>query len=238
MQKEGNLEKNSIEVIAHMRTDFPEKFGLPRQSGLIPELRGRVVFTPKFRDPEAIKGIEGYEYLWILWKFEVNDKGEWSPKVRPPRLGGNTYMGVFATRSPFRPNHIGLSCVRLEDVIDTEEGKELVVSGIDMKDGTPIYDIKPYLPYADAHPEARYGFAQKKVDYELSVEFSPKVLGMISPKEQQILQKILAQDPRPSYQNDSKRIYGLSYAGYNVHFSVDKDLLTVTDIEEINEKNE
>jgi tRNA-Thr(GGU) m(6)t(6)A37 methyltransferase TsaA len=192
------------------------------------------VFEPEYRNPDALKGIDGYDYLWLLWKFEVPKKNGWSATVKPPRLGGNTPMGVFATRSPFRPNSIGLSSVRLEAVeLTSDRGPLLHVSGVDLRDQTPIYDIKPYLPYVDSHPEARGGFADDVKDYELRVEFPEDLLETFPKEKQRAIIEVLKQDPRPSYQNDPERRYGVSFAGYDVHFTVDGDLLKVSDLEKL-----
>jgi len=220
-----------LTVIARIRTEFPEKFGIPRQSGLAPT-RGTVVFEPAYRDPQALRGIEGFSHLWLLWHFSKADRGgDWSPTVRPPRLGGNTRMGVFATRSPFRPNPIGLSCVKLLGVRHDETvGDVLEVEGADLMDGTPIFDIKPYLPYADCRPEATGGFAPAK-DAVLSVVFAE---GAEPPEElRERLREVLAQDPRPAYQADPARVYGMSFAGYTVKFTVAGETLTVCSVDKI-----
>jgi tRNA-Thr(GGU) m(6)t(6)A37 methyltransferase TsaA len=228
------LMNDELKIIAHIETDFPEKFGIPRQSGLVAELKGTIVFEPEYRNPDAFKGIDGYDYLWLLWKFEVPKKNGWSATVKPPRLGGNTPMGVFATRSPFRPNSIGLSSVRLEAVeLTSDRGPLLHVSGVDLRDQTPIYDIKPYLPYVDSHPEARGGFADDVRDYELRVEFPEELLETFPKEKQRAIIEVLKQDPRPSYQNDPERRYGVSFAGYDVHFTVDGDLLRVSDLKKL-----
>ncbi len=211
----------SLHVIAHIYTDFPEKFGIPRQSGMIPELQGTIVFEPEYRNPEAVRGLDGYDYVWLLWGFEGTKRDAWSPSVRPPRLGGNRRMGVFATRSPFRPNSIGLSSVKLEGIELGEHGPVISVSGIDMRNGTPIYDIKPYIPFADSHPEARGGFSAEIDDGLLDVEFPDDLLDKIDPKKQQALIQVLLQDPRPRYQDDPERVYGLTFGDYNVQFTVD-----------------
>jgi tRNA-Thr(GGU) m(6)t(6)A37 methyltransferase TsaA len=225
---------DELKIIAHIETDFPEKFGIPRQSGLVAELKGTIVFEPEYRNPDALKGIDGYDYLWLLWKFEVPKKNGWSATVKPPRLGGNTPMGVFATRSPFRPNSIGLSSVRLEAVeLTSDRGPLLHVSGVDLRDQTPIYDIKPYLPYVDSHPEARGGFADDVKDYELRVEFPEDLLEAFPKEKQRAIIEVLKQDPRPSYQNDPERRYGVSFAGYDVHFTVEGDLLKVSDLKKL-----
>ncbi|MBQ1637992.1 MAG: tRNA (N6-threonylcarbamoyladenosine(37)-N6)-methyltransferase TrmO [Bacteroidales bacterium] len=211
-----------MEVIARIHNDFPTKFGLPRQSGLAPSLRSKIVFEPAFRVPEALRGLEGFSHIWLIWGFSESEG--WSPTVRPPRLGGNVRMGVFATRSPFRPNPIGLSSVRLEGIeTDGENGLVLIVTGADLMDGTPIYDIKPYLPGVDAHPEATDGFVGAHPQTLLTVELDPSLTAALSAGQQAALREILAQDPRPAYhagQPDSGRIYGLSYAGRDIHFTV------------------
>ena len=225
------MEQHSIQVIAHIRSDFPTKFGIPRQSGLVPELRATVVFEPEFRSADALRGIEGFSHLWLIWQFSEAVREDWSPTVRPPRLGGNTRMGVFATRSPFRPNPIGLSCVKLEGVgQDAEFGSVLYVSGADLMDGTPIYDIKPYLPYADSHSNARGGFAPSPKE-TVTVEFPPELLGKLPPEQRAALLGVLAQDPRPQYQNDPQRVYGMRFADFEVKFRVDSGTLYVTQIE-------
>ena len=227
-----------MRVIARIRNAFPTKFGLPRQSGLVPELTSMIVFEPEFRVAEALRGIESYSHLWLIWEFhqavrEGEKKGaeaSWKPTVRPPRLGGNTRMGVFATRSPFRPNPLGLTVVKLDAVQDTPEGKVLIVSGADMMDGTPIYDIKPYLPYVDSITEAVGGFTEQTADYHLQVDFPEELLGRIPKEMQDALLGVLAQDPRPAYQQDESRIYGLPFAGMDVKFTVRAGTLTVVDI--------
>ena len=211
-----------MEAIARIHNDFPTKFGLPRQSGLAPSLRSKIVFEPAFRVPEALRGLDGFSHIWLIWGFSESEG--WSPTVRPPRLGGNVRMGVFATRSPFRPNPIGLSSVRLEGIeTDGENGLVLIVTGADLMDGTPIYDIKPYLPGVDAHPEATDGFVGAHPQTLLTVALDPSLTAVLSAGQQAALREILAQDPRPAYhagQPDSGRIYGLSYAGRDIHFTV------------------
>lgn len=220
--------KAEINIIAHIHTDFTSKFGIPRQSGLVDELEATIVFEPEYRNPDALRGIEEYSHLWLLWQFsECMDK-EWSPTVRPPRLGGNKRMGVFATRSPFRPNPIGLSSVKLLGIEKTEKhGTVLRVAGADLLDGTPIYDIKPYLPYVDSHPEAINGFALNKKEGCLSVEFPDDLLKKIPSEKQAALKAVLAQDPRPAYQNEPERIYGIEFAGFDIRFKVDGNILSV-----------
>ena len=223
-----------MQIIARIRNAFPTKFGLPRQSGLVPELISTIVFEPEFRVAEALRGIESYSHLWLIWEFHQairdGEKQEWKATVRPPRLGGNTRMGVFATRSPFRPNPLGLTVVKLLAVEDSPEGKVLVVSGADMMDGTPIYDIKPYLPYVDSVPDAAGGFTEETADYHLDVHFPAELLGRIPKEMQEALLGVLAQDPRPAYQHDENRVYGLPYAGWDVKFTVQGSLLTVVDL--------
>lgn len=220
-----------LRVIARIETDFPEKFGIPRQAGVVEALEGRVVFEPAFRNPDALRGIEGFSHLWLIWQFSEAVRADWSPTVRPPRLGGNTRMGVFATRSPFRPNPLGLSCVRLLRVEQTETlGPVLWVAGADLMNGTPIYDIKPYIPYADAHPEALGGFAPD-AGAKLQVVFSPGTEEAVPQGKRAALRGVLENDPRPRYQDDPARVYGLSFAGYNVKFRVENGVLTVLAVE-------
>lgn len=226
-----------MKIIARIHSDFPEKFGIPRQSGLVPQTRARIVFEKEYRNESALRGIEGFSHLWLIWSFSRAEREGWSPTVRPPRLGGNTRMGVFATRSPFRPNAIGLSCVTLEGVeMHTPEGPVLIVGGADLLDGTPIYDIKPYLPFADCHPEATGGFAAESEDYALHVVFPPELEARIDPGKREALRGVLAGDPRPSYQSDSSRVYGVAFAGHNVKFTVDGDTLTVCGVEKYPEE--
>ena len=223
-----------MKIIARIHSDFPEKFGIPRQSGLVPDTRARIVFEPEYRNPDALRGIEGYSHLWLIWSFSRAERDTWSPTVRPPRLGGNTRVGVFATRSPFRPNAIGLSSVTLEKIeLSTPEGPVLTVGGADLMDGTPIFDIKPYLPHVDSHPDARGGFAAEKAGYRLSVVFPPALLQLIEEEKREALRGVLENDPRPSYQNDPNRVYGVAFAGKNVKFTVDGGVLTVRGIESI-----
>lgn len=220
-----------MKIIAHIETDFPEKFGIPRQSGLVPELTGTVVFEPEYRNPDALRGIEGFSHLWLIWQFQGTERDGWSPTVRPPRLGGNERRGVFATRSPFRPNPIGLSSVRLEGVKETDRGTVLIVSGADLRDGTPIYDIKPYLPYTDSHPDAIGGFAAEVFGNRLEVYFPGNLSELIPADKREALKELLAQDPRPGYQDDPERVYGLSFAGREVKFTVADGILNVKQIE-------
>lgn len=219
-----------MEIIARIYTDFAEKFGIPRQSGLVRELTGKIVFEPKYRCADAVKGLEGFDYIWLLWKFQGTERGHWSATVKPPRLGGNTRMGVFATRSPFRPNPIGLSSVKLEHIEYSEDGPVLFVSGIDLKNETPIYDIKPYLSYTDCHPDAREGFAHAVKEYALQVEFPEELLKLFPAEKQEAIIEVLRQDPRPSYHDDETRKYGVAFAGYDVHFRVKGDVLTVFEV--------
>ena len=224
-------ETYEIEPIAHIRTPFPEKFGIPRQSGLVTEAKGTIVFEPKYRDPDALRGIEGFSHLWLIWGFSDVEAGEFSPLVRPPRLGGNEKRGVFATRSPFRPNELGLSVVKLENVVKTKgKGTVLEVSGVDLLDKTPIYDIKPYIPYADCHPDASEGFTGQTRMHLLQVEFPPTLMAQVPEADRDALTGVLASDPRPSYQHDPERVYGMEFAGLEVHFQVDGEVLTVTDV--------
>ena len=219
--------------IAYIRSDFPTKFGIPRQAGLVKELRATIVFEEEFRDPEALRGLEGFSHLWLIWEFSAAKRDTWSPTVRPPRLGGNRRMGVFATRSPFRPNPIGLSCVRLEGVEpDGGPGPVIHVSGADLMDGTPIFDIKPYIPYADCHPEATEGFTAPGQDYLLEVNIPTQLLECIPEEKRESLRGVLAQDPRPSYQKDGDRVYGFSFGGMEVRFTVNSGVLTVVAVEE------
>lgn len=222
-----------MKIIAKIHNDFKEKFGIPRQSGLSGGLLSRIVFEPEYRNPDALRGIEGYSHLWLIWQFSESMREDWSPTVRPPRLGGNKRVGVFATRSPYRPNPIGLSSVRLEAVEQTEsEGTVLIVSGADLLSGTPIYDIKPYIAYSDCHPEAVSGFADPVRDYSLKVDFCKELLSKIEVSKQESLKKILEQDPRPSYQNDPEREYGMCFGAYEIFFRVSGDTLTVVRVED------
>lgn len=217
--------------IAHIRSDFSSKFGVPRQAGLVEELRAAIVFEPPYRVPEALRGIEGFSHLWLIWEFSKNKRQNWSPTVRPPRLGGNQRVGVFATRSPFRPNPIGLSCVKLEGVeLSGPDGPVLVVSGADLVDGTPIFDIKPYIPYADCRPEAVGGFAGTAPEGALAVDIPPDLIERVPEDRRAALAGVLAQDPRPHYQDDPQRVYGFGFAGLEVRFRVGGGVLTVVDI--------
>lgn len=217
-----------LKVIARIHNDFPEKFGLPRQSGLVESVRGRIVFEKPYRDPNALRGLEDFSHLWLIWGFSLSEwKQDWSPTVRPPRLGGNKRMGVFATRAPYRPNPMGLSAVRIERIdFDTPEGPVIHVLGADLMDGTPIYDVKPYLPYADSHPDAKGGFGEKVLGDNLRVTVPEDMLSLIPEDKRQALIDILQGDPRPHYHDDGRE-YGVSYSGMNVRFTVQGDLLTV-----------
>ena len=225
------MKQETIQVIARMKSDFPTKFGIPRQSGLVEELRSTIVFEPEFRNPDALRGIEDFSHLWIIWQFSEAVRTGWSPTVRPPRLGGNTRMGVFATRSPFRPNNLGLSSVRLLGVEHTEKyGTVLHVGGADLMDGTPIFDIKPYIPYGDSHPEATGGFTDTAGEFLLNVDFPEQLLSKLPADKRDAAIGVLSHDPRPSYQRKPDRIYGLTFAGFDIRFKVVEDLLTVTDV--------
>ena len=221
-----------ITPVAYIRSDLKEKFGIPRQSGLVPSLRADVVFTPPYRVPEAVRGLEDFSHVWLIWEFSRARRESWSPTVRPPRLGGNRRLGVFATRSPFRPNALGLSAVRLDAVEpDTPQGPILHVSGADLLDGTPIYDIKPYIPYADAIPEASGGFTDRVDRLLLAVDCPPDLLERVPTEKREALLAVLAQDPRPSYQEDPDRVYGMAFAGLQVRFTAGGNMLTVREIE-------
>ena len=225
------MEQIPIRPIARMKSDFSTKFGIPRQSGLVQELRSTVIFEPEFRNPDALRGIEDFSHLWLIWQFSEAVRTEWSPTVRPPRLGGNTRMGVFATRSPFRPNNLGLSCVRLLGVEHTEQyGTVLHVGGADLMDGTPIFDIKPYIPYADCQPDAAGGFTDSTGDFLLSVDFPPALLALLPEDKREAAVAVLSHDPRPSYQRKPDRIYGVSFAGFDIRFTVEDTTLTVVEI--------
>ncbi len=221
-----------MQIIARMKSDFPDKFGIPRQSGLVPELRSTIVFEPDYRSPDALRGLEDFSHLWIIWQFSKAVRNDWSPTVRPPRLGGNTRLGVFATRSPFRPNEIGLSSVKILGIEQTEAfGTVIHVAGADLMDGTPIFDIKPYIPYSDCHPEATGGFTDTAGDFLLEVCI-PDCLGKkVPPDKRDALLGVLSHDPRPSYQQDPDRTYGLSFADMNIRFKVNDNTLTVLDIQ-------
>ena len=220
-----------MKMIAHIESDFTEKFGIPRQSGLVEDLVSRIVFEKEYRVPEAFRGLEDFSHIWIIWQFSEAVREDWSPTVRPPRLGGNKRMGVFATRSPFRPNSIGLSSVKLLKIdFDRPEAPVLYVSGADMLNGTPIFDIKPYLPYTDSHPEASGGFALQQKEGVLDVDFPPELLEKIRPELRNGLIEVLAQDPRPQYQNSPERVYTFDFAEYSVSFTVRDNALYVSEI--------
>lgn len=220
-----------IKIIARVCSPFKSKFGIPRQSGVVEEIRSDIVFEQEFRNADAVRGIEQWSHLWLIWQFSENLRDTWSPTVRPPRLGGNTHVGVFATRSPFRPNALGLSCVKLDGVDITSEGPVLHVSGADLMDGTPIFDIKPYVPYADAHPEASGGFTDNTEFHRLSVNITPELETKIPENLREGLRGVLSNDPRPQYHNDPERIYGFPFGDLEVRFKVEGDTLTVTEIE-------
>ena len=220
-----------MKIIGHIRTDFPSKFGIPRQSGLVPELKGIITFEPEFRNQEAFRGLEEFSHIWILWKFSRSEKEHWSATVKPPRLGGKKRMGVFATRSPYRPNDIGLSSVKLEKIsFDEKTGPMLRVAGVDLLDGTPIYDIKPYIAYTDSHPEATEGFAGGVKEKGLRVEFPKKFLEMLPEEKREAAIGVLAQDPRPAYDTDATRLYGVEFAGFDVRFTVSGEVLKVKEL--------
>ena len=228
------MEQLTMNIIANIHSDFPTKFGIPRQSGLVEELTAKIVFTPDYRVPEAVRGLEDFSHIWLIWQFSKAVREHWSPTVRPPRLGGNTRMGVFATRSPFRPNAIGLSCVKLLKVEpNTPEGPVLTVAGADLMDGTPILDIKPYIPYADCQMEATGGFTDTAGDFLLKVEFPPELLSMVPEDRREALIGVLRHDPRPSYQRNAERVYGMEFAGWNIRFRVAEDTLLVVDCEKV-----
>ena len=225
------MENVTIQVIARMHSDFATKFGIPRQSGLVEELKSTIVFEPEFRNPDTLRGIEDFSHLWIIWQFSEAVRTEWSPTVRPPRLGGNTRLGVFATRSPFRPNSLGLSSVKLLGVEKTEKyGTVLHVGGADLMDGTPIFDIKPYIPYGDCHPDATGGFTDTAGDFLLKVNFPEDLLKILPEEKREAALGVLSPDPRPSYQRKPGRVYGLTFAGFDIRFTVEDDTLTVTEV--------
>ena len=220
-----------MDIIARIETDFNTKFGLPRQSGLCEELKGRIVFEPEYRREEAFRGLEGFSHIWVLWKFSEAEREEWLPTVRPPRLGGNKRVGVFATRSPFRPNNIGLSCVKLEKIdYDSPDAPVLHVSGIDMMNGTPVFDVKPYVPVADCKTDATDGFTQYTKDYSLAVNFSDELLCILPEEKRAGAKQMLSLDPRPSYITDEERVFGVEYAGFDIRFKVKENILTVCDV--------
>ncbi len=223
-----------MKVIARIKSDFPTKFGIPRQSGLVEQLRATIIFEPEYRNPDSLRGIEDFSHIWLIWHFSKTDRKEWSPTVRPPRLGGNKRLGVFATRSPFRPNALGLSSVKLIGLENTAEyGTVLHVAGADLMDGTPIFDIKPYIPYGDCHTDATGGFTDLAGDFLLTVDFPAALLAQIPENKRESLLGVLSHDPRPSYQKDSDRIYGLQFADFDIRFFVKNSQLTVTEIHKI-----
>ena len=225
------MENVNIQVIARMKSDFATKFGIPRQSGLVQELHSTIIFEPEYRNEDALRGLEGFSHLWIIWQFSEAVRSGWSPTVRPPRLGGNTRLGVFATRSPFRPNNLGLSCVRLLGVEKTAEyGTVIHVAGADLMDGTPIFDIKPYIPYADCQPEATGGFTDTAGEYLLEVNFPAPLLEKLPENKREAAKAVLSHDPRPSYQRKPGRVYGISFAGHDIRFTVEDDKLTVIEV--------
>jgi tRNA-Thr(GGU) m(6)t(6)A37 methyltransferase TsaA len=230
-QQNGIANDLSLQCIARIHTDFPEKFGVPRQSGIVESLRATIVFEPKYRNPDALRGLEGFSHIWLIWGFHHNKHNEWAPMVKPPRLGGNTRMGVFATRSPYRPNPLGLSSVRLEGIeVHELYGPIIHVSGVDLVDQTPIYDIKPYLAYTDSHPDSSGGFLDRIDDYRLQVDFPEDLRRQLPEKYHEAVMAILSQDPRPSYHDDPERIYGFYFAGYNIRFKVKDKNLSVYEI--------
>ncbi len=225
-------EEMTLKVIAHIHTAFPTKFGIPRQSGLVESLKGEIIFTPEYRNADAVRGLEDFSHIWLVWQFSGAVRDSWSPTVRPPRLGGNTRMGVFATRSPFRPNPLGLSSVQLEAIEHRPDvGPVLIVRGADLMDGTPIYDIKPYIPYADCHPDAAAGFTTQTQFHHLNMVCAPALWDKVPADQREALQGVLENDPRPSYQHDPERVYGMEFGGLEVHFKVDGDTLTITGID-------
>ena len=228
------MENVNIQVIARMHSDFATKFGIPRQSGLVEELKSTIVFEPEFRNPDALRGIEDFSHLWIIWQFSEAVRTGWNPTVRPPRLGGNTRIGVFATRSPFRPNNLGLSSVKLLGVEHTEKfGTVLHVGGADLMDGTPIFDVKPYIAYGDSHPEARGGFTDTAGDFILNVDFPADLLARLPEDKRDAAAAVLSHDPRPSYQRKPDRVYGLTFAGFDIRFKVAEETLTVVDVTKV-----
>ena len=223
-----------MKIIARIHTEFPTKFGIPRQSGLVEGLRATVVFEPEYRNPDALRGLEGFSHIWLIWQFSAAARDTWSPTVRPPRLGGNQRMGVFATRSPFRPNNLGLSSVKLLGVAYTEAyGTVLHVGGADLMDGTPIFDIKPYIPYGDCHPDASGGFTDKAGEFLLEVDFPTDLLNLLPEDKREAAIGVLSHDPRPSYQRKPDRIYGLTFAGYDIRFKVADAILTVVEVNKL-----
>lgn len=232
IQETNMPEEHEMKVIARIHNDFPTKFGIPHQSNRLEALKATIVFEPEYRIREAFRGLEEYSYIWLIWQFSEAVREDWSPTVRPPRLGGNTRMGVFATRSPFRPNSLGLSSVRLEKIeLDPELGPVLHIAGADLMNGTPIYDIKPYLPYADSHPDAKGGFTDHIKDYRLHVEFPEELMAKVPEGQREALVEVLANDPRPRYQNRPEKIYGLAYGTNDIRFRVKDNILTVCEVE-------
>ena len=224
----------NINVIARMRSDFPTKFGIPRQSGLVDTLRSTIIFEPEYRNADALRGLEDFSHLWIIWQFSEAVRQDWSPTVRPPRLGGNTRMGVFATRSPFRPNNLGLSCVKIIGLEQTKDmGTVIHVAGADLMDGTPIFDIKPYIPYSDSHPDALGGFTTHAGDFLLEVNFPTELLEKLPDCKREAAVEVLCHDPRPSYQKVPGRVYGLAFAGFDIRFIVEENVLKVVEVSEI-----
>lgn len=225
---------DKLKIIARIKTDFATKFGVPRQSGLVDDLKATIVFEPEYRSTDALRGLEGFSHIWLIWSFSETVIDDWQPTVRPPRLGGNARMGVFATRSPYRPNPLGLSSVKLEEIKhDPKYGTVLVVSGADLMDGTPIYDIKPYLPFTDSHPHATGGFAEERYGDGLDVIFPDNLLCKIPEDKRCAVKSVLAQDPRPHYQSDPNRLYGMTFAGFDIRFKVEGDVLKVYEVENI-----
>lgn len=232
------MEQVEIQIIARMHSDFPSKFGIPRQSGLVEQLQSILVFEPEFRNPDALRGIAEYSHLWIIWQFSQAVRDGWSPTVRPPRLGGNTRMGVFATRSPFRPNNLALSCVKLLEVRHTQEyGDVLVVGGADLMDGTPIFDVKPYIPYSDSKPQATGGFTDRVGDFLLTVDFPEDLLRLLPEEKRAAAIGVLSHDPRPSYQRKPGRIYGLQFSRFDIRFTVEGNRLTVLEVQKVEESH-
>ena len=228
------MQTYTTKIIARIRSDFPTKFGIPRQSGLVNELRSTIVFEPEFRNPDALRGLDGFSHLWLIWQFSEAVREDWSPTVRPPRLGGNTRLGVFATRSPFRPNAIGLSCVKFRALENTKDhGTVIHVSGADLMDGTPILDIKPYVPYADMQPDATGGFTDTASDFLLEVDFPEKLMSLLPESKRLAAYNVLTHDPRPSYQKDPERIYGLPFAGFDIRFRVTEGVLHVLEVNKL-----
>lgn len=223
-----------VKKIAYIKTDFKEKFGIPRQSGRVEELKGQIIFLPEYQNDESIRGLENYSHIWLLFDFSLAHREDWSPTVRPPRLGGNKRIGVFASRSPFRPNPIGLSCVRIEKIEKTKDfGSVITVSGVDLLDGTPILDIKPYIPYADCKTDATGSFAEQLKDYKIEVDFPDELIKTIPEEKRSALIRCIAEDPRPSYQQDENKIYKMSYCDFDIHFKVANQTATVIKVEKI-----